>query len=48
VERRLECQYGAAASLSIQTAPGEGTAVEIRLPVTARVVERRAARQVAS
>ena len=32
VERRLECQYGTAASLSIRTAPGEGTIVEIRLP----------------
>ena len=33
VERRLACQYGAAASLSIRTAPGAGTTVEIRLPV---------------
>jgi sensor histidine kinase YesM len=33
VERRLECQYGDAASLSIRSAPGEGTLVEIRLPV---------------
>jgi two-component system LytT family sensor kinase len=33
VERRLECQYGDAASLSIRTAPGEGTLVEIRMPV---------------
>ena len=33
VERRLECQYGTSASLSIRTAPGEGTIVEIRLPV---------------
>ena len=32
VERRLECQYGTSASLSIRTAPGEGTTVEIRLP----------------
>ena len=34
VERRLECQYGTAASVSIRTIPGEGTVVEIRLPVT--------------
>jgi LytS/YehU family sensor histidine kinase len=33
VERRLACQYGDAASLSIRTAPGAGTVVEIRLPV---------------
>jgi sensor histidine kinase YesM len=33
VERRLACQYGAAASLSIRTAPGAGTTVEIRLPL---------------
>ena len=33
VERRLACQYGAAASLSIQTAVGHGTTVEVRLPV---------------
>jgi LytS/YehU family sensor histidine kinase len=39
VERRLACQYGDAASLTITTAPGTGTVVEIRLPVerTARV-----------
>ena len=36
VERRLACQYGDAASLSIHTAPGEGTTVEIRLPVESR------------
>src|SRR6185437_9936450 len=33
VERRLECQYGTNASLSIRTAPGRGTVVEIRMPV---------------
>ena len=33
VERRLACQYGGAASLSIRTAAGAGTVVEIRLPV---------------
>jgi two-component system, LytTR family, sensor kinase len=35
VERRLECQYGAAASLSIRSVPDEGTIVEIRIPVSA-------------
>jgi two-component system LytT family sensor kinase len=35
VERRLQCQYGAAASLSIQSVPGEGTTVEVHLPVSA-------------
>ncbi len=33
VERRLACQYGDAASLSIRTTPGQGTVVEIRIPV---------------
>ena len=33
VERRLACQYGAAASLSIRSEPDAGTAVEIHLPV---------------
>jgi signal transduction histidine kinase len=33
VDRRLACQYGLAASLSIHTASGGGTIVEIRLPV---------------
>ena len=32
VERRLSCQYGAAASLTIHTAPGDGTTVTILLP----------------
>ena len=35
IERRLAAQYGPAASLTIQTAPGEGTTVEIRLPADA-------------
>jgi two-component system LytT family sensor kinase len=35
IERRLAVQYGPAASLAIQTAPGEGTTVEIRLPADA-------------
>jgi sensor histidine kinase YesM len=33
VERRLACQYGATASLMIRSSAGEGTTVEIRLPV---------------
>src|SRR5581483_10613335 len=41
VERRLGCQYGAAASLSIRTAPGEVTAVEVRVPVTVKAAEDR-------
>ena len=39
VERRLACQYGEAASLSVRTAPGLGTTVEIRLPVEAKTPE---------
>ncbi len=46
VERRLECQYGNAASLSIRTTPGEGTVVEIRMPVELKVTDERAAHQV--
>ena len=33
VERRLACQFGATASLIIRSSPGDGTMVEIRLPV---------------
>ena len=33
VERRLAHQYGAAASLDIRSSPGQGTTVDIRLPV---------------
>jgi signal transduction histidine kinase len=33
VERRLAAQYGNAASLTVESAPGLGTLVEIRLPV---------------
>jgi len=47
VERRLECQYGNAASLSIRTTPGEGTFVEIRMPVEPKVTDGRAMAQVA-
>jgi two-component system LytT family sensor kinase len=39
VQRRLECHYGDAASLAIQTTPGEGTIVEIRIPVDLKVTE---------
>ena len=34
VERRLQGQYGAAASLSIDSAPGSGTHVDVRIPIT--------------
>jgi two-component system, LytTR family, sensor kinase len=34
IERRLACQYGSDASLSIRTAPDAGTTVEIRLPTS--------------
>ncbi len=37
VQRRLECHYGDAASLSIRTIPCEGTVVEIRMPVDLKV-----------
>ena len=33
VERRLQGQYGAAASLSIESAPGLGTHVDVRIPI---------------
>ncbi|MFN0085331.1 MAG: sensor histidine kinase [Blastocatellia bacterium] len=36
VERRLECFYGAAASLNFMSRPGDGTTVELRLPIEAR------------
>jgi two-component system, LytTR family, sensor kinase len=39
VERRLECQYGTAGSLSIQPAPDEGTVVEIRLPLAIKTAD---------
>jgi hypothetical protein len=39
IERRLTCQYGAAASLSIESAPGAGTTVQIRMPVEYRATE---------
>jgi two-component system LytT family sensor kinase len=37
IERRLACQYGDSARISIRVTPGEGTTVEIRLPVDAAV-----------
>src|SRR5207248_11722184 len=39
VERRLECQYGTAGSLTIHTAPDEGTIAEIRLPLTIKTAD---------
>jgi two-component system LytT family sensor kinase len=36
IERRLACQYGEAASLSIESAPGAGTTVQIRMPAEYR------------
>jgi two-component system, LytTR family, sensor kinase len=48
VERRLECQYGTAASLSIRTVPDHGTVVEIRMPVDVKVAGGHDVHQVAS
>jgi two-component system, LytTR family, sensor kinase len=39
VERRLHGQYGPAASLSIQSTPGAGTVVNLRMPITVSPVE---------
>lgn len=39
IERRLDHQYGAAASLSIESAAGIGTIVEVRLPLTLKVAD---------
>jgi len=39
VERRLACQYGQAASLSVRSVADEGTTVEIRLPVSLKATE---------
>jgi signal transduction histidine kinase len=39
VEHRLLGQYGSAASLSIESVPGGGTTVEVRLPVESSSVE---------
>ena len=47
IERRLQHQYGANASLSIRTAPGEGTTAEIRLPVDSKINEEHDLQQVA-
>ena len=38
VERRLACQYGDAASLSIRTVPEEGTIVEVRVPLVVKTM----------
>jgi two-component system LytT family sensor kinase len=37
VERRLECFYGPSASLDFQSEPGEGTIVEVRMPLDAQI-----------
>jgi two-component system, LytTR family, sensor kinase len=47
VERRLQVHYGNAASLSVRTVPGEGTRVEIRMPVDLKRSEESDAHQVA-
>ena len=39
IERRLACQYGDSAWISIRVTPGEGTTVEIRLPVDTAVTQ---------
>jgi signal transduction histidine kinase len=39
IERRLACQYGGSAWMSIRTAQGEGTTVEIRFPVDAAMAQ---------
>ena len=44
VERRLECFYGTAASLRFSSVPGEGTTVELRVPVEVRAPLQDAAR----
>jgi two-component system LytT family sensor kinase len=46
VERRLRGQYGSAASLSIESVPGRGTLVELRIPITSSP-QQHAAEQVA-
>jgi two-component system, LytTR family, sensor kinase len=47
IERRLQVQYGAAASLSIHSVPDEGTTVEVRIPVSMNVAARPGADRVA-
>jgi hypothetical protein len=47
IERRLECHYGADASLSFHTAVDEGTTVEIRLPIGTTARSEPEARRVA-
>jgi two-component system, LytTR family, sensor kinase len=44
-ERRLECYYGEAASLRVSSAPGSGTRVELRLPVSDREIDSRSQRR---
>ncbi len=37
VERRLECFYGQSASLDFQSTPGEGTVVEVIMPIDVQI-----------
>jgi sensor histidine kinase YesM len=39
VERRLACQYGPSATVTIQSALGVGTTVEVRMPAELRTIE---------
>jgi sensor histidine kinase YesM len=39
LERRLACQYGSAATVAVESAPGTGTTVEIRLPLDRTAAE---------
>jgi two-component system LytT family sensor kinase len=47
VERRLMCQYGAVAALSVHAVPGEGLTVEVRLPPDFKAVVEPALKEVA-
>jgi sensor histidine kinase YesM len=47
IERRLEHQYGAAASLSIVSTAGVGTRVEVRLPIVPAISDEEATAPVA-
>jgi signal transduction histidine kinase len=47
IEQRLQVQYGAAASLSIQSVPGHGTTVELRIPVSITAAARQDSDRVA-
>jgi two-component system LytT family sensor kinase len=47
VEKRLESLYGSGAGLSIHSVPGQGTTVEVRIPLAARASNTRGADRVA-